>query len=226
MIPYSRIEITRLTNQDCFRIKTDKQIIIVDPGFIGNSDDQHLPPELLQKASIILISHHHFDHLQPELLKQLADEKTVICATEKCIGLTDLPLTIVKPQDTLSVGDVEIRVVDAYNTPQGHSNPKNHHQGECVGYVFRINGKTFYFAGDTDVIPQMKTLGPIDVAMLPIGGTYVMDAQEAVDAARLIKPNLVLAMHQMKSDPLDFKALITSVNIPMVYLNPTESFTL
>jgi L-ascorbate metabolism protein UlaG (beta-lactamase superfamily) len=224
MIPYSRITITRITNQDCFRIKTDQHTVIVDPGYIG--EDPHLDPQLLQKASLILISHHHFDHLQPDLLKQLADDKTMICATQKCVGLTDLPLTIVKPGESLNCGEITIKVIDAYNTPQGHSHPKNHHQGECVGYVFRINGKNFYFAGDTDVIPQMKTLGPIDVAMLPIGGTYVMDAQEAVDAARLIKPNLVLAMHQMNSDPLDFKKRITSVNIPMVYLNPGESFTL
>jgi len=226
MIPYSRITVTRITNQDCFRIKTDKQTIIVDPGFIGDVKDQNLSPELVQKASLILISHHHFDHLQPELLKMLCDEKTVVCATQKCVGLTDLPLTVIKPGDSFKFEDVEVKVVDAYNTPEGRSHPKNHHQGECVGYVFRINGKNFYFAGDTDVIPQMKTLGPIDVAMLPIGGTYVMDAQEAVDAARLIKPNLVLAMHQMKSDPMEFKKRITAVNIPMVYLNPGESFTL
>ena len=224
MIPYSRITVTRLTNQDCFRIQTDKQTIIVDPGFIGDYQDQHLTPDLLRKADLILISHHHFDHLQPDLLKQLSDQNTVICATQKCVGLTELPLKVVQPGENLVIGDTEISVVDAYNTPQGHSNPKNHHQGECVGYVFKINGKRFYFAGDTDVIPQMKSLGPIDVAMLPIGGTYVMDAQEAVEAARLIKPNLVLAMHQMKSDPMDFKKLITAVNIPMLYLKPGEYF--
>ena len=226
MIPYSRIEVTRISNQDCFRVKTDTATVITDPGFIGVFDDQHFPVSSLQKASLILISHHHFDHLQPELLKALSDQNTVICATEKCVGMTDLPLTIVKPGDAYTFGDVKVKVVDAYNTPEGRSNPKNHHQGECVGYVFWINGKRFYFAGDTDVIPQMKDLGPIDVAMLPIGGTYVMDAQEAVEAAKLIKPFLVLAMHQMKSDPLIFKKLITAENIPMVYLNPGENFVI
>lgn len=226
MIPYSRIEVTRITNQDCFRIKTEKQTIIVDPGFLGNFEDQHFTAELLQKASLILISHHHFDHLQPQLLERLSDKKTLILATEKCKDQLTLPFTIVKPGDTISHGDIEIKVVDAYNTPQGRSHPKNHHKGECVGYVFRINGKNFYFAGDTDVIEEMKDLGPIDVAMLPIGGTYVMDAHEAVEAALLIKPQLVLAMHQMTSDPLVFKALVHSVNIPMVFLKPGEQLTI
>jgi len=226
MIPYSRIEITRLSSQDCFRIRTEKTTIIVDPGFLGSFEDQHFTAGLLEKADLILISHHHFDHIQPELLTRLAHEKTVIVGTQACVEKTTLPMTVVKPEETHRFFDVEVKVVDAYNTPEGHSHPKNHHKGDCVGYVFRINGKNFYFAGDTDVIPEMTTLGPIDVAMLPIGGTYVMDAQEAVDAARMIKPNLVVAMHQMASDPLIFKALIHSVNIPMVFLKPGEQITL
>lgn len=226
MIPYSRIELTRITNQDCFRIKTEKQSIIVDPGFLGHFEDQHFTADLLQKATLILISHAHFDHLQPELLERLADKNTLILATQHCIDHTSLPMTIVKPGDSITHGDIQIRVVDAYNTPQGRSNPKNHHKGECVGYVFRINGKTFYFAGDTDVIEEMKDLGHVDVAMLPMGGTYVMDAHEALEASLLIKPQLVLAMHQMTTDPLVFKALSHAVNIPMVFLKPGEQLTL
>lgn len=226
MFPYSRIEITRISNQDCFRIRTEKTTVIVDPGFLGSLEDQHFTAEVLTKADLILVSHAHFDHLNPQLLELLVHKETIICGPKSCLGKTSLPLTVVKAGETHRLLDVEVKVVEAYNTPEGHSHPKNHHPGDSVGYVFRINGKTFYFAGDTDLIDEMKDLGPIDVAMLPIGGTYVMDAGEAVEAAKRIKPNLVLAMHQMTSDPTIFKALIHSVNIPMVFLKPGESITL
>ena len=80
---------------------------------------------------------------------------------------------------------MKIKVVDAYNTPQGSSTRKLHKKGNCVGYVITIEGKTIYHAGDTDFIPEMKELGKIDVALLPIGGKFTMDIEEAVKIDRL-----------------------------------------
>ncbi len=226
MLPLQRIQITRIANQDCFRIKSKDKVIILDPGFLGPFDQQEFTLDSFEKADVMMISHHHYDHLQPELLDRLVSENTVILAPELCVGLTDKKIRVVHPGDEIKLDGLEIHVVDAYNTPQGKSNPKNHHQGEGVGYVFKLIEKTFYFAGDTDVIEAMVHLGPIDVAFLPISGICVMDVQEALEAAKIIKPNLVLMMHQMKVDPYLAKQLFAKLNIQSLVLMPNETLTL
>jgi L-ascorbate metabolism protein UlaG (beta-lactamase superfamily) len=94
--------------------------------------------------------------------------------------------------------------VHAYNTPEGASTVKAHKRGECLGYLLTACGKTIYHAGDTDLIPEMASLGVVDVALLPIGGTYTMDASEAATAVGRIKPKLTVPMHHIDADPQDF----------------------
>jgi L-ascorbate metabolism protein UlaG (beta-lactamase superfamily) len=93
----------------------------------------------------------------------------------------------------------------AYNTKEGSSTQKVHHKGIGFGYRITANGKTIYHAGDTDFIPKMKQIGPIDMALLPIGGTYTMDINKAVKAAMTIKPATVIPMHHLKSNPQEFQ---------------------
>jgi len=73
-----------------------------------------------------------------------------------------------------------------------------------VGYLIVMEGKTIYNAGDTDFIPEMRELGQVDVALLPIGGTFTMDIGEAVDAAIVINPKVVIPMHRFEADPQRF----------------------
>jgi len=96
--------------------------------------------------------------------------------------------------------------VEAYNFKQT-SFPKKiwHRKGNGVGYVLTLEGKTIYHAGDTDFIPEMRELGVIDIALIPIGGIFTMDIREAVEAALAIKPNAVIPMHNLKADPREFK---------------------
>ena len=64
-----------------------------------------------------------------------------------------------------------------------------------VGYDVNIRGERLYHAGDTDVIPEMDQVTGVDVALLPVSGTYVMTAEEAAEAARRIQPRLAIPMH-------------------------------
>lgn len=100
--------------------------------------------------------------------------------------------------------------MNAYNTQEGHSTRKVHHKGDFVGYLINLKGKSLYFAGDTDLIPEMKDLGKVDIAFLPIGGTFVMDIEEAVAAVCVIDPNITFPMHQSNENLQIFKSAVKS----------------
>lgn len=167
-------------NHDCFRIESDV-VIYTDPFHI---------PDGLPAADLVLISHEHFDHCSPEDLAKIAKADTVYLAPEDCRGKVKGEFLAVKPGDKLEAKGVAIEVVPAYNTDKDfHPRQAGH-----VGYLFTTGGKRIYFAGDTDRIPEMKQI-ECDIALLPVSGTYVMTAEEAVEAARDIAPEVVIPMH-------------------------------
>ena len=104
---------------------------------------------------------------------------------------------MVEPNETHAAGTISIHTVNAYNSTEGSSTVKQHKQGVGVGYILEINGTRIYHAGDTDVIPDMKKIGKIDIAMLPIGGTFTMNPKEAIEAIEIIKPTIVIPMHNL-----------------------------
>jgi L-ascorbate metabolism protein UlaG (beta-lactamase superfamily) len=102
-----------------------------------------------------------------------------------------------------------------------------HHKGEGVGYLITVNGKTIYHAGDTDFIPEMKDFGKVDVALLPIGGTFTMDIQEAIEAAIAIKPKVVIPMHHLKTNPQEYRKKVEAVsNVKVITLEIGEVYDL
>jgi L-ascorbate metabolism protein UlaG (beta-lactamase superfamily) len=97
---------------------------------------------------------------------------------------------IVRPGNKIIVGGIEIEVVPSYNTNKKfHPKPNG-----WVGFIFKVKGQRIYLAGDTDYIPEMKNF-KADIALLPVSGTYVMTAEEAVKAALDIKPKIAIPMH-------------------------------
>jgi L-ascorbate metabolism protein UlaG (beta-lactamase superfamily) len=205
------LEITRLSRSSWFKIKTGNKIIHFDPGYTGYFQNQDIPLiELEEKANLILISHFHKDHLQPEALARITNEYTMIMAPGSCAERIKNRMTCIKPGDTLSVEEINIKMIEAYNTTDGHSTRKVHPKGQFVGYLVYLESKWIYFAGDTDLIPEMNNLGKVDVAFLPIGGTFVMDIEEAVKAAMLINAHTVFPMHQSRHDLHEFKEVLLS----------------
>ncbi len=174
------VENIQWLGHDTFKIVGEK-IIYTDPYKIKKKDS----------ADIILITHDHFDHCVPEDVKMIQGEKTVIVATADCAKKLSGNIKVVKVGDKINVQGIEIEAVPAYNTN------KDFHKKETgwVGYIFKVNGQRIYHAGDTDYIPEMKTFKDIDVALLPVSGTYVMTANEAVQAALDIKPKVAIPMH-------------------------------
>jgi L-ascorbate metabolism protein UlaG (beta-lactamase superfamily) len=149
----------------------------------------------LPAADLVLVTHDHFDHCSPEDVAKISKAETVVianpAAAQKLAGVR-----VLRPGETLTVGDVTVTAVPAYNTNKFRSPGQPFHPKDAQGngYVIEVGGEALYHAGDTDHIPEMATLD-VTVALLPVSGTYVMTAAEAAEAAKAIRADVFVPMH-------------------------------
>jgi L-ascorbate metabolism protein UlaG (beta-lactamase superfamily) len=142
------------------------------------------------KGSLILASHDHFDHCVAEEIDKVRGADSVVITEADCAKKLSGDVRVVKPGDQVEVKGVTVKAVPAYNTDKDF-HPKS--KG-WLGFVITVDGVSIYHAGDTDHIPEMSDMD-VDVALLPVSGTYVMTAEQAVEAAKAIKPKLAIPMH-------------------------------
>jgi len=172
---------------DAFRID-GPQTIYFDPYRLSKGN-----PE----ADVILITHDHSDHCSPGDVVQIQGDDSTIVTVAAAAAKLKGDIRIVKPGDRVTVKGIEVEAVPAYNVNKFRSPGMPFHPQESgyVGFVVTLDGQRIYHAGDTDHIPEMADLGEIDIALLPVSGTYVMTADEAVEAAATINPKLAIPMH-------------------------------
>jgi L-ascorbate metabolism protein UlaG (beta-lactamase superfamily) len=159
---------------------------------------------------IILVTHEHPDHFNPEILQAVAGDDTVLIAPQDVVD--KLPDAL-KPKakvmangDTMEVDGIAIAAVPAYNTTPDRT--KFHPKGRDNGYVLTLGGKKVYIAGDTEDTPEMRALTGIDVAFLPMNLPYTMDIDHAADAVKAFKPAIVIPYHYGQSDVNAFKTMV------------------
>lgn len=146
--------------------------------------------ESQQKADVVLVSHEHYDHCSPDDVRRLSRRDTVVIANPSAAKKLPFVTHILRPGEQVSVGEVTVEAVPAYNVGK-HFHPRT---AEHCGFIVTIGGERVYFAGDTDHIPEMAAIR-CDIALLPVGGTYTMDAREAALAAADIQPKVAIPMH-------------------------------
>jgi len=193
---YNGIKITLFGHASVMLESKAGKVIYIDPYVLPSGREL----EKLPKADLVIFTHGHYDHcVDPEPIEK---EHTEIIGCGCKYAQRD-----VRPGDKVALGWVTVEIVHGYNP-----NKKFHPKNSATGVIVDIDGVRIYHAGDTDYIPEMKGYR-CDVALLPIGGTYTMDVDEAVKAVRDIKPKLVIPIHYnviegTEADPNEFAAKV------------------
>ena len=179
----SLLDKARWLGHDGFLFHAGAKVVVFDPFKVQAG----------QPADLVLVTHDHFDHCSPEDVAKFVGKGTVVLAPADCkakLAKVATDVRAIAPGETATVNGITVKAVPAYNTNKAfHPKAKGN-----VGYVADLDGVTVYHAGDTDLIPEMEGLAP-DIALLPVSGTYVMTWQEAVEAARKIRPKAAVPMH-------------------------------
>ena len=219
------MEITTKTDITWFpnswiRLRINKKVIYFDPAYLktyfskypDKTEYSKWPdpidgmPNGLEKADFIFITHHHKDHCKRVTVDRLIKQDTKNFAPKSCFKELGDRIILVKPNDTLQINvGISVTVLNAYNTQHGTSTIKQHKKGQGVGYIFRINGLSFYHLGDTDFLVEMELLKDIDVAFIPIGGKFTMNIDEAVKTTITINPKIVVPIHNLGKSFSEFE---------------------
>jgi len=178
------------------------KIIHVDP-VSKEADYTQLP-----KADLILLTHHHGDHLDAKALDILRTEKTQLILTEICAQRVKGG-RVMKNGEVKNIDGLKIEAVPAYNLVhmRGEGNPY-HPKGEGNGYVITFGDKRVYVAGDAENTPEMKKLEKIDIAFLPMNLPFTMTPEMVADAAKVFKPKVLYPYHFGDTDTAKLLGLL------------------
>lgn len=176
--------------------------------------DPFMVKEEPHDADIVFLTHDHYDHFSPEDFWKVANPDTLIIAPETIVSnlvendIDKEMIAPVKPGDKLVIFGIPVEVVRSYNTNK-EFHPK---ENNWVGYIVTFDGTRCYIAGDTDIIPENLVID-CNIALVPVGGTYTMNADEAASLINQIHPEIAIPTHYgaitgTKDDGDEFQQLV------------------
>ena len=181
-------------NTDFIQLLTHSSIRI--KGDVTIYCDPYNVRDALHDADIILITHDHFDHFSPDDIAKVIKSDTVILVpstmedeAKKKLGKKIMILSG-SAGEKFDFDYVSVEMVPSYNTDK----PFHPFSSGWVGYIVNVSDKTVYIAGDTDINDDILNVG-CDIAMVPVGGTYTMNASEAADFINQIGCEVAIPTH-------------------------------
>ena len=176
-----------VNEQSSIRIESEAGVIYIDPFRIGGEKND---------ADYIFVTHDHYDHFSPEDIRKVAKAESVLIVPDKMTSkVKELSAEVsaietVKVNESYIIRGLEFETIPAYNALK----PFHTKGAGWVGYIFTVDGKRIYVAGDTDATKEAKSV-KCDIALVPIGGTYTMDAKKAAELINTIRPAVAIPTH-------------------------------
>ncbi len=191
-----------------FVLQSDRTTIYVDP--VGEAADFSGFPV----PDLILITHIHKDHLAPDLVAALKKGKTKVMAPPSVVEQLGYGIAISNGNTTEILG-LGIEAIAAYNTTSERL--KFHPKGRDNGYVLSKKGVRLYISGDTEDVPEMRSLEDIDIAFVCMNLPFTMTIEQAASAVNEFKPGIVIPYHYRgKPDMSDVDAFERLVTVSKV----------
>ena len=174
-------------------------------------------------GDIVLVSHSHYDHLSPEDIRAVSKEKGRIVGSGDVVEELGYRQVLL-PGGEYTLDKLRVQGVAAYNLDK-EFHPK---ENGWLGFIIELDGKRIYYAGDTDAVIEMEGLENIDIALLPVGGTYTFDAAEAAGALQAFKPKKVIPYHwgAVVGHRKDAVKFAKKTDLPVEILSPMDSIYL
>lgn len=191
------------------RIRSGEGTIYIDP--FQMKEEPH-------DADIVLITHDHYDHFSPDDIVKVCKADTILVVPEKMAskagkmsGFTGKIGTVI-PGEAGKAGFLEFETIPAYNKLK----PFHPKSAGWVGYILKLDGRRIYIAGDTDATEEAKAV-KCDIALVPVGGTYTMDAKKAAELINTIRPEVAIPIHygNIVGSPKDGEVFASNVAEPV-----------
>jgi L-ascorbate metabolism protein UlaG (beta-lactamase superfamily) len=188
------------------RVEFDNLEFEIDP--VINLNDKKTDYQAFPDADYILVTHEHFDHLDPEAIQALEKQNTEIITNAACAEKLGRGTVMANGDKRVLRENIHLEAVPAYNTTPGRE--KYHPRGRDNGFILTIDGFRIYIAGDTEDIPEMEGIKNIDVAFLPCNQPFTMTPAQLVHATSMIQPKVVFPYHYGDTSMDELKSLLTN----------------